>query len=341
MYEMYDLLGICVVLLAALIINASATVGVTLIWRVIKRPAQVWSAATRATLLFMLRGFPMMAALVGVLALVTPAYLVYEPSPTHETISIKLLVLAFLSAAAITFALWRGFCAWRATRALVTNWLRDAEPVTLCGINIPAYTIRHPFPVIAVVGIIRPRLFVAAHVFDALDAEELAAAIRHEAGHLAARDNLKRWLLVVCRSLMVSVPVGSSLERAWKEAAEIAADDFAARSSNFVALDLASALIKVARLIPANTGAHTPLPAGAYLVEDETSGVAERVRRLTQMVDASGKGERHGKLRASAAAAASWSCACAFCLAAVCVAADPRALGLLHTGIERVVAWLN
>ena len=45
---------------------------------------------------------------------------------------------------------------------------------------------------VAVVGAFRPRLFIADHVFESLTAEELAATIAHEYGHLAAHDNFKR-----------------------------------------------------------------------------------------------------------------------------------------------------
>jgi len=80
--------------------------------------------------------------------------------------------------------------------------------------------------VIAVVGSIRPRLFVAGQVLDSLTDEEMLAAIAHECGHLAA-DNFKRVLLRACRDMLTIVPCGRSLDRAWAENAEAAADESA------------------------------------------------------------------------------------------------------------------
>src|SRR5438093_1171007 len=74
----------------------------------------------------------------------------------------------------------------------------------------------------------RPRLFVAQQLCDALSPVELSAALAHERGHLAARDNLKRALLRACRDVLTIVPAGRTLDRAWAESAEAAADEHAA-----------------------------------------------------------------------------------------------------------------
>jgi Zn-dependent protease with chaperone function len=135
---------------------------------------------------------------------------------------------------------------------------------------------------IAVIGIIRPRLFVANQVFDTLTAEELSAALQHEAGHLAARDNLKRALMRVCRDMLLLVPFGKNLDREWLEATESAADDHATCFGGHSHIDLASALVKIARLVPA--GVRPAVPAGAFLFNDEAStGFRSRVRRLLQV----------------------------------------------------------
>ena len=46
-------------------------------------------------------------------------------------------------------------------------------------------------------------LFIADHVLESLSEEELAAAISHEYGHLAAHDNLKRSVMRVSRAGVV------------------------------------------------------------------------------------------------------------------------------------------
>src|SRR5262249_56091405 len=94
------------------------------------------------------------------------------------------------------------------------------------------------------------KLSRADNRFQSLTREEMAAAIADEGGHLAARDNLKRAALRACRDALAIFPCGASLDRAWAEASEAAADEHAARGESAVALDLASALIKIARLVP-------------------------------------------------------------------------------------------
>jgi Zn-dependent protease with chaperone function len=116
-------------------------------------------------------------------------------------------------------------------------------------------------------------------VLEILTPEEISAAVAHEKGHLAARDNLKRGLLRACRDALLMIPSGRSLDKAWSEASEEAADENAAREGNGVALDLASALVKIARVIP--PGARPTMPAGVFLFgDDETKGIKSRVRRL-------------------------------------------------------------
>jgi Zn-dependent protease with chaperone function len=138
--------------------------------------------------------------------------------------------------------------------------------------------------VIAIVGSLRPRLFIATRVLEVFTREELEAAINHEAGHVLHRDNLKRGLMRACRDSLLIIPCGRLLDTAWKEASEEAADEHAARGGSSVALDLASSLVKIARMIPA--GAHPAMPAGAFIVsKNEMPGVITRVRRLMQLAN--------------------------------------------------------
>jgi hypothetical protein len=80
------------------------------------------------------------------------------------------------------------------------------------------------------------------------------------------------------------VPCGRSIDRAWSENAEAAADEHAADRGSAVALNLASALIEIARMVPA--GARPSMPAGAFILGDETHGVMGRVNRLVALAGA-------------------------------------------------------
>ncbi|HEX8922006.1 MAG TPA: M48 family metalloprotease, partial [Pyrinomonadaceae bacterium] len=228
---MYYLLGISLALAALLTINAVASLMGAIVWRVLKRRANRWSAHTRALFLFTLRTLPPAASFICVVILLLPAYLAHEPHASGEVVSAKMAALALVSVFGIMLAIHRGLASWRATRRLVNDWLRNAESVRLEGVSIPVYRIKHAFPVIAIVGALRPRLFIASQLFDALTKDELAAALAHERGHLATLDNLRRPVVRACCDVLSIVPSGRTLDRAWKEESEAAADEYTARQN--------------------------------------------------------------------------------------------------------------
>jgi len=279
---MFELLGISLLLACLLTFNSLATLATDLLWRLAGGWTDEWTAQSRVRLLFLLRISPGSIAIFLAVFLLIPAYLAYEPRHTNESVSFKLGLLAFLSAIGIGSAVFRSIAAWRATRRLTEDWLLSAEPISIEGIQITTYTIEHAFPVIAIVGVFRPRLFIASHILDLLSPEEVKAALAHEKGHLIARDNLKRGLMRACRDALLIIPNGRLLDRAWAAAAEAAADENAAQQGGSVALDLASALVKVARSIP--HGGRPTMPAGVFLFgdDDEAKGIKARVRRLLE-----------------------------------------------------------
>ena len=208
---MFELLGISLLLAALLTFNSFASLSTVGLWRLLGQATHRYSATSRARLLFSLRFLPALSAILVVLFLMVPSYLAYEPRHTNETVSLKLGLLALLSAVGLSLAIGRAFAAWRATARLTADWVRHGKPITLDGISITTYRIDHAFPVIAIVGILRPQLFVARQVLDLLSPEEIAAAVAHENSHLRARDNLKRGLLRGCRDALLMIPCGRSL----------------------------------------------------------------------------------------------------------------------------------
>jgi beta-lactamase regulating signal transducer with metallopeptidase domain len=219
---------------------------------------------------------------------------------------------------------------------LERQWLRAATITSLPLIKIPTYRIAHPFPIIAVVGTVRPRLFIAEQVLESLTEDELAAAIAHEGGHLAARDNFKRALLRACRDLLTIVPSGRSLDRAWSESVECAADEHAAQLSSDVALNLASALVRIARMVP--VGVRTELPLATFLVGEETRGIKARVRRLLEIASAS-RSSRMQRMRIGKVAPLLGLLAVS--VSAVGVSTNPHVLLTVHSVVERVVSLLS
>lgn len=336
---MYSLLGLCLAMVALLSTNVLATLLSIALWRALRHKLGRRSAAAQAQVLFYLRLLPFACALVFVCGFVIPAYLHHEPHATNEVVSLKLAFFAAFCLCGLALAVWRGLHSWVATRRLVADWLRHSERVELASVGVPVYRLQHRFPVIAVVGVVRPRLFIAAHLFDALSAEELRAALLHEQGHLAARDNLKRAALRACRDVLMIVPAGRALDRAWVEQSEAAADEHAARENGAsLALDLASALVKVARLVPA--GATPRLPAGAFLSGDRgENGVAWRVRRLARL--ATDEPAPPGASNAALNYALAVALAAALLVSATASFSQPRLLAPLHGALERVVRALE
>jgi hypothetical protein len=278
---MFFVLGLAIVLATLLVLNTVASLVATLFWKVFGGRVIRWSAQRAAQTLFLLRTFPVALGIGGVLFLFAPAYLKHEPRVGHEDVSVKLAILAGLSAICIVVAVVRAVATWRATNRLTAEWLRNSRPVSIPNIDVPAYQVEHTFPLIAVVGAFRPRLFIARQVFESLSAAELTAALEHETGHIIANDNLKRAVVRVCRDLVL-IPGGRALESAWLEASEAAADEFAARRGRRIGLDLASAIVKIARMIP--PGARPTMTAGAFLAND-VGAFRSRVRHLVSLAD--------------------------------------------------------
>ncbi len=335
---MFLILGICITLASLFILNALASLVTALVWQVIKRPARYCTAATRAATLFVLRMSPPAISLVCVTTLLLPAYIKHEPRASEEVVGFKLLLLAVVSCIGLGLAIWRGLAAWRATRRITSDWLRHAEPITLPGVSAPVFLLHHRFPIIAVVGVLRPRMFIAGQVFEALNTEEIAAAVAHEYGHIHTHDNLKRALLRVCHDALTIVPWGRSLDREWARTAEGAADEYASRAGMSVALDLAAALVKIARLAPSS--AMPMLPAGTFLLGGDEGGVEWRVRRLLKLATA---GSGVNRLDALLPRTIIW---CGLCMAAllpvaIIATASPQVFATTHAALEFVVAILS
>ncbi len=274
---MYYLLGISITLAFLLIVNMTVAVAASLVWRAISGLVKNISVGTRAKIIFGLRTLPIVAALIFVLAFIVPAYLLHEPDDSGEIVSTKLALIAVLCATGVVIAVFRVFQTWLSTRQLMKNWLGDSTQINIAGVDLPIHRIAHKFPVLAVVGVFRPKIFVAEIVLATLADNELRAAIAHECGHLRAQDNFKRTVLRICRDLVI-LPVGKGLDLAWAQNAEVVADEFAANEGSHKAIDLASALVKITRIVP--DGSTPSLPVGAYIITDREGDIASRVRRL-------------------------------------------------------------
>jgi Zn-dependent protease with chaperone function len=330
---MYFLLGICLVFALLWTLNLLASVSASALWRLIAKPAARLSSRKQEQIIFTLRVFPVGAALVFVLAFLVPAYLLFEPHSSGETVSIKLGLISLASMLGIAMAGWRMFRTWLATRRMVSTWLGLSNRIEVEGVNVPVYRMRHPFPVIAVVGMFRPKMFVASQIFDSLSEDEFRAAIAHEYGHLTAHDNLKRAFLRVCRDMLI-LPLGRQLDRAWTENTEEAADEYAASvGGDTMALDLASTLIKIARIAPLNA---TPsMPLGSFLIDANEGDLRHRIGKLIEL------SSHRGRSSAVSSSRRTWLLAAAFIAVVGMLATNHTFLMAVHRVSENVVHFLQ
>ena len=133
-------------------------------------------------------------------------------------------------------------------------------------------------PPLTLVGVRRPRVLISEFTVALLSPDELHIALKHELAHMQSLDNLKKLVFRFC-----FFPGMANLESAWSQVAELAADD-AAVSNMDDAVDLASALVKLSRLVPVES-------APAYTAGFVTGSICARVARLLAWKEAT-EGQR-------------------------------------------------
>jgi len=223
---------------------------------------------------FAVRILPGAAASLFVLAVFVPSYWRYEPRQTAEGFDVTLTICAMLGAALLAGGAIRGAASWMRAAVRTQTWLRTARPIPFAHATVPAYEIEADYPLMALVGILRPRLLVTRGLIHALSDEELAACVAHEVGHSRAWDNLKRLAMRASPDALCRTAAARELEQRWASAAEHAADDVAGCHGPAARCALASALVKVARLMPERITAE---PISTLIAGGE---IAARVRRL-------------------------------------------------------------
>jgi Zn-dependent protease with chaperone function len=265
-------------LIALAIVNAMLSLLVELTWRL--RPR---TGPHGANGLFLLRIAPTALSVAFVLLAFVPAFLVHEPRDSTERINLWIVLAALPGLVMITASAWRAVTVWRATRRYIRLWKNEGRPIELPGWDGPAFRIDDApsGPGVFVAGLHRPALFLDGDLLANCTRSELAAIVAHERAHRLAGDNAKRLAMRCLSDLFAMTPSAGAIESAWSEAAEQEADDEAVRSRTVDGIDLASAIVKVARRVcaPASVLAASAFHAGG--------SVARRVRRLIAFPPAS------------------------------------------------------
>ncbi len=231
------------------LVNAAASAVIALAFRRADARLDRYSAASRSNVLFRLRVAPAVLASVLSFGIALPIFVAFEPFDTDEPISRTLVTIAGVGLVLLLHGAWRAVSAWRVTTRVSREWQRSGRRVAIDGADpsLPVFAVDAAFPTVAVVGMRRPVLFIAERVLAECSQDEVHAMFAHESAHVRSRDNLKRLVMRACPDLLSR---SGRLVRAWMSATEEAADASAAGSRPGSALDLADALIHVARLAP-------------------------------------------------------------------------------------------
>jgi len=263
---MFVLRGIAVSLTFFVLLYCLLSLMVVSGWRCL-RFARLASTQGQANLLFWTRVFPLLASAFVTLVLVVPSFVLREPRSIHEDMGVP-MVLGIGCLLLFALGAFRVVAAQTRTSRVVANWLKGADALD-AGVTAPTFRANCGTPPLTLVGVCSPRVLVSEATVALLSRDELRVAVRHEIAHMRSRDNLKK-LFFHCSPF----PGMASLENAWQEAAELAADDGAV-ASICDALDLATALIKLSRLMPIRS-----TPAFTMALVSGSGSVRGRVERL-------------------------------------------------------------
>ena len=266
---MFAARGIAVSFSVFVMVYCVLSVAVCLAWRRVWTYCQAHPVRRAADVLFTLRIFPFITATVITAAFTVPSFLLLEPRAIEEPMGEIPLAFGLFGALLGMFGIVNACLAVRKASRTLKAWTNGAEPVESSA-SIPVLRTSGRVPAMTATGIVRPKILLSRTSEFLLTANELKTALSHEIAHVRRRDNLKKLVL-----RFVSFPGMASLERAWLEATEMAADDAAVASVD-EALDLAAALIKLSRLSPVEPS----VDLTAALVHSPTSVMNARVERL-------------------------------------------------------------
>ena len=244
-------------------------------WRFVVAFLKPSSARRTADLLFALRLLPFAGGLAFTLIFTVPSFLLLEPRATNESVGTLPVILGIVCVMLLIIGLRKTISAQIRTSRAIMKWLEGSTVMEPCAV-VPVFRTGNDAPSLTVAGVREPKVLVSEAAVAALNPAEMRAALKHELAHVRYYDNLKKLLF-----RFTVFPGMSELEAAWGEQSEFAADDAAVNSIGD-ALDLASALIKVSRLKPAQ-----PVPAVANGLLHSSTALSHRIQRLFCWKDSS------------------------------------------------------
>lgn len=270
----FGLLGLSMTLAWFLVISTAASAIAAAVALV---AARWWNGrhGTRPAGWLALRLLPSVAAGVFLVLAFGPSYLEFEPLNGTEPLKAPLMVLALGGGVLVALAAGRTIGAARRLRQLERGWRTRAVQAPDGPDGLPVWHVDGTGVVATLVGVFRPRLYLSSALAATLTRDERIAVLAHEAAHRRRRDNLARWLMLATPDVFAAMRVGRHTAEQWAAATEHRADEAAMGDDPGMRVALASALVKVARLLPPPP--RRPLPTSGL---DDGNILAERVTRL-------------------------------------------------------------
>jgi beta-lactamase regulating signal transducer with metallopeptidase domain len=247
----YGIRLVCLCLEIVFLVNLAASIVILGLSRQAARAAMAMRPHRAARLFFTLRLLPFVSSLCVIASLCIPSYLRYEQNVASERIGLFCLVTAVLGLALCLTSVYKGI------RALVQLYFIEQRCRLLPPVQSPiaaetrmclAEEDGSDTPLLALVGILRPRLIVSRRLLETLSAEQFEVALFHERAHKLSWDNLKRLFLAVAPGIFPFMGGFGVIEQQWERHAELAADEYATCGRIDRSVALAGALIQVARL---------------------------------------------------------------------------------------------
>lgn len=202
----------------------------------------------RASAILFVRSLPVLLSVIGGGLVVLPAWIANEPAGTGEASSPLLLLTALFFLLPLGTGLARGGRMLYRTGERLAAW--RSRSTVRCSGEAPCDVLEVPGADLAlcVGGYFKPTIYASTDVVATLEPAEFAAVLRHESAHAAVLDPLRLLWMASCPDFLQAFGLDTTWRREFARACEFAADDQASQWGPNAALDLASGLLKVARL---------------------------------------------------------------------------------------------
>jgi len=269
----------CLCFASFFVLNLAAGLLVGFFSKSVIRHTESKSPRAAALYLIVLRLFPLALALLFVVALCVPSYLWLEPAAASERVGFFSIMLGLLGVAAWLVSIARTAYSLAASSRHNQLCRLAGEEIRVPGESSSLLIVKNEAPLLALSGLLRPRLLISRSVLHALSTEELDTALAHEQSHRRSHDNTKRFLFLLAPDIFPFVRSLRTLEFTLSKYAEWAADDEAAAGDPHRALSLAAALVQVARM---GSGPRLPSLSTSLLACDRD--LSARVERLLHPV---------------------------------------------------------